>query len=201
MPLHTQAKLLGILEDRQVRRLGGVSSRPVNVRIIAATGVNMDETLGRTFRKDLYYRLSVIRIHLPPLRERREDIPLLCNHLVRQLAGGRALSLDASELALLTGYDWPGNVRELKNVLERAILLQKGERLRPSELLGDGAVRADNAVSSRAGRGGGAIQTLADMEQKHIRAALEQLSGNLSQTSRALGISLSTLKRKLKQLD
>ncbi|HAR46380.1 MAG: hypothetical protein A2X56_12890 [Nitrospirae bacterium GWC2_57_13] len=200
MPLHTQAKLLGILEDRQVRRLGGVSSRPVSVRIIAATGVNMDETLGRAFRKDLYYRLSVIRIHLPPLRERREDVPLLCDHLVRQLTSSRVVSLDASEYAVLARYDWPGNVRELKNLLERAVLLQKGEQLRPSELLGDGAARS-HVISSRSDSGGETIDTLADLEQRHIRFALGQRSGNLSQTARALDISLSTLKRKLKQMD
>jgi transcriptional regulator with PAS, ATPase and Fis domain len=199
MPVHLQAKLLSVLEDKTLRRLGSESTRTVSVRIIAATGVKLEDNLGKTFRKDLYYRLSVIRMHIPPLRERRSDIPLLCSHLMKTITGGHEVPLSESEGARLSNYDWPGNVRELKNILERAYLLQKGEEFKPADLLG----KPQQPLPS-AGTGpdaDGPVLSLEEVEMQHIRYALGRLSGNYTQAAKALGISLSTLKRKLKMND
>ncbi len=195
MPLHLQSKLLGVLEDKQVRRIGDESARHVNVRIIAATGVDVEHSLGRTFRKDIFYRLSVIRIHMPPLRERRADIPELCKFVLREIAEGRDVRLPDSEVAKLVSYEWPGNIRELKNVLERAVILQ-GRDLRPSTLLGSPALVCGPSGPARSK---GQIPTLAEIEKNHIRQSLEIMSRNVTQTAKALGISLSTLKRKIKE--
>lgn len=197
MPLALQSKLLSVIEDKIVRRLGSESFRRVNVRIIAATGIDLEKTLGASFRKDLYYRLSVIRIQLPPLRERRQDIPELCSYLLRQM-GYRHAVLSEVERANLMAYDWPGNVRELKNILERAIILQHGSVLRPSLLLE--AARGDAPTAPVCPPlAGDDMATLAEMEKRHIRLTLDKLTGNLTQTARALDISLSTLKRKIKE--
>jgi DNA-binding NtrC family response regulator len=194
MPVPLQAKLLSAIEDKIVRRLGSESFRRINVRIIAATGVELEHALGTRFRKDLYYRMSVIRIHLPPLRERRQDIPELCAYLLRQM-GYRQAVLTGAEQAKLMQYDWPGNIRELKNVLERSAILQSGQDLKPSLLLETACVSAPSFPSAAGGR----IATLDEMEKQYIRQALDNLKGNLMQTAKALGISLSTLKRKIKE--
>ena len=197
MPPHLQTKLLSVIEDKQVRRLGSESVRPVNVRVLAATGIDLERGLGKTFRKDLYYRLSVIRIHIPPLRERRECIPLLCDHLLRQLTG-REIKISDHELCRLKTYDWPGNVRELKNILERAVILQSGSELLPSELLGKTGDREHQGADAPSSSRDGDIATLEEIEKNHIQHALNRLSGNITRTAKALGISLSTLKRKIK---
>lgn len=197
MPLALQSKLLNILEDKTVRRLGSESFRRVDVRIIAATSIDLERTLGAAFRKDLYYRLSVIRIHLPPLRERRQDIPELCGYLLKHM-GYRHAVLFETEQANLMKYDWPGNVRELKNILERAVILQHGSELRPSLLLETTRGIAPTA-SDCPPPVGDEVATLSEMEKRHIRQTLDTLRGNLTQTARALDISLSTLKRKIKE--
>ncbi len=196
MPLHLQAKLLGVLEDKKVMRLGGESFHSVNVRVVTATGVDLEASLGSTFRKDLFYRLSVIRIHVPPLRERSGDIPGLCLHLLKELGGGHDITIDDDELAKLGSYDWPGNVRELKNVLERAFLLQKGSAFRPSDLLG----KTSRAVmpAATACRNDQEDLLLAHAEERHINFVVDKFSGNQTRAAQALGISRSTLKRKLK---
>jgi DNA-binding NtrC family response regulator len=200
MPPHLQTKLLSVIEDKQVRRLGSESVRPVNVRVVAATGIDLEQGLGKTFRKDLYYRLSVIRIHIPPLRERRECIPLLCDHLLRQLTG-REIKINDHELSRLKTYDWPGNVRELKNILERAVILQSGSELLPSELLGKTNDRDHRGTDAPSSSREGDIATLEEIEKNHIQHALNSLSGNITRTAKVLGISLSTLKRKIKDYD
>lgn len=190
MPIHLQTRLLNVLEDKKIRRLGGETIRPVYVRVIAATNTNIEESLGKKFRPDLYYRLSVIRIHMPPLRERKEDISELCEYLLKKIAGPD-ISLDKGEINRLMEYDWPGNVRELQNILERAYLIQRGKILRPSELIG---YRAEKQILLNE-----EILPLHEIEKNHIKNALKILSGNLTRTASALGISLSTLKRKLKE--
>jgi len=197
MPFHLQSKLLSVIEDKKIRRLGGERIRPVDVRIIAATSTELEKTLGKAFRKDLYYRLSVVRIHLPPLRERLQDIPSLCAYLTKNIAGNRKVDLPDSEIVNLTKYSWPGNVRELKNILERAIFLQRGPVLRPSALL-ENPVGISGSVS-RADAVSGDIQTLDEIEKDHIARALRQFSGNYTKTAKVLGTSLSTLKRKVKE--
>ncbi len=196
MPVHLQSKLLSAIEDKTVRRLGGTTAKRVNVRILSATSASLEQALGKSFRNDLYYRLSVVRIHLPPLRERKDDIPALCFSLLKRIAGSRDVTLPDSEIAKLMEYDWPGNVRELQNILERAVFIQKGSVLQPSLLLeklpnGGRAVEAPDAVEG--------IRTLRESEKLLISTALGQLSGNITRTARALGISLSTLKRKIRE--
>jgi len=198
MPLHLQSKLLGVLEDKKIRRLGGESEKPVNVRIIAATGVDLEKVLEKNFRKDLYFRLSVIRIHLPALRERRGDIPELCRYLLKKIPGGREIILSDEEIERLSEYSWPGNIRELKNVLERSVILQRGQTLRPSELLCLPSEKPRQALFA-AGSGDGQIKPLIEIEKNYIRDVLDRYAGNLTKSSKALGISLSTLKRKIKE--
>lgn len=194
MPMHLQTRLLSVLEDGRIKRIGGETIRPVYVRIVAATNTNIEESLGKRFRPDLYYRLSVIRIHIPPLRSRKEDIPELCRYLLSKIAGP-GVSLEDGEIKRLKEYDWPGNVRELKNVLEMAFLIQKGRVLRPSELLGKDIEITRSGMPNWDDE----IITLEEMEKRHIKNTLNRLSGNLTKTASALGISLSTLKRKLRE--
>lgn len=201
MPVHLQAKLLSVLEDREVRRLGSRTTRSVDVRILAATNADLEERIAtQRFRADLYYRLDVIRVHLPPLRERAEDLPALCEHLLDRMGTpARAPRLAEGEVEKLMAYGWPGNIRELRNVLERSLLLHAGE-LRPSALL-TARPREVRQSSPRDLRSSAAEQpvTLEALEQRHIERTLESHQGNLARTARALGISLSTLKRKLRR--
>lgn len=197
MPLHLQTKLLNIIEDKKVRRLGGESLRPVNVRIIAATGTDLESALDKTFRKDLFYRLSVIRIQVPPLRERRGDIPEICSYFLRRITNRHNAELSAPELEKLMAYDWPGNVRELKNILERAFFLQRGPELRPSVLLeNEFAIQRHPSKETSMDF---SLMTLEEIEKRHIKQALEKFSGNVTKTAEALGTSLSTLKRRIKE--
>jgi DNA-binding NtrC family response regulator len=196
MPRHLQSKLLSVLEDKTLRRIGSTTVTPVNVRVIAATNAELESALGKTFRKDLYYRLSVVRIHIPPLREHREDIPALCDFLLSKIARGRDVRLPESEVAKLKLYNWPGNVRELRNILERALFLQKDSVLEPSLLLErtGAAVRCPPKPACIPVSG---LKTLAQMERESARHAVMSFAGNMTQSARALGISVSTLKRKL----
>jgi transcriptional regulator with PAS, ATPase and Fis domain len=195
MPFHLQSKLLGVLDERQIRRIGGESIKPVDVRIVAASNIDLENAVEQgAFREDLYYRLSVIRIHVPPLRERRGDIPELCDYFIRLMASGREMHLPDSELARLMLYDWPGNVRELKNIIERTLIIQRSSVLRPSEFLGEGVVPSSSTGMSD----GNETTLLEEVEKNHIRHVLDRFSGNYTRTAKALGISLSTLKRKVK---
>ncbi|MBN1548624.1 MAG: sigma-54-dependent Fis family transcriptional regulator [Syntrophaceae bacterium] len=135
MPLSLQAKLLGILDTGSLRRLGGQTQIKVNVRIIAATNADLDLMMSQNqFRKDLYYRLNVLCIHIPPLSGRVQDIPEFCRHFITLFGGNPETALDSTEISLLQQYSWPGNVRELRNILERSYILHK-IHLHPSELL------------------------------------------------------------------
>jgi DNA-binding NtrC family response regulator len=128
MSLNTQAKLLRVLQEREIRRIGATQSTPVDVRVIAATNKNLDEEIRRrTFREDLFYRLSVIPIVIPPLRERKEDIPVLVEHFMSR--SGRPRRIDPDAMALLRKYDWPGNVRELEAVMQRIAVLSSGDEI------------------------------------------------------------------------
>lgn len=197
MPVHLQSKLLGVLEEKKIRRIGSETVKPVNVRIIAAANNDLEAAIKeKTFRNDLYYRLSVIRLHIPPLRDRKEDIPKLCDYFMGRMSRDPHIRLSDSELGKLMEYPWPGNVRELKNVIERSLIIQRGQPLRPSLLLKD-------AVVSSASFGNGSLEEdeilpLEATEKKCISQALKKFNGNYSQSAKALGISLSTLKRKVK---
>lgn len=136
MPIHLQSKLLGVLEEKKIRRIGSETVKPISVRIIAAANNDLEEAIKeKTFRNDLYYRLSVIRIHIPPLRERKNDIPKLCEYFIGKMSRDASIRLSDPELGKLMEYEWPGNVRELKNVIERSLIIQRGQTLRPSLLL------------------------------------------------------------------
>lgn len=197
MPYHLQAKLLGVLEDKMIKRLGGETIIPVDVRIIAATSSELENEMGKTFRKELYYRLSIIRIHIPPLRERRQDIPDLCAHFLKKLSVNAEVRLSDSEVGRLMSYDWPGNVRELNNILERSFILRRGAALYPSALLAKPEGR-DNQQDEATSMNGPPLPLKA-IERKSIQYALAFFSGNISKTAAALEISLSTLQRKLKE--
>lgn len=202
MPLHLQGKLLSVIEDRKVRRLGAEIEKPFNVRITASTNVDIEKAVGSSFRKDLYYRLSIIRIHIPPLRERRQDIPILCQGLLKEMTGRKDTSLPDTELKKLMKYDWPGNVRELKNILERALILQRGCELRPSELLMKTNGQEPDPQDAEPGSipADGDTMTLVEVENRYIQQMLQKLSGNRLKTASTLGISLNKLKRRLKDM-
>lgn len=197
LPLHLQSKLLGVLDEKKVRRLGGKSTRPIQVRIIAATNTDIEKAVkeGR-FREDLYYRINVMRIHIPPLRERLQDIPELCRFFVSRFISGSSVAVPDSEIARLMEYNWPGNVRELCNVIERSIILRRGPRLRPYELLSSHSSKASPTFSEKDAKS--EIMTLKELEKSYISHTLDILSRNYTQTAKALGVSRSTLKRKIK---
>jgi DNA-binding NtrC family response regulator len=203
MPLHLQSKLLGVLDDKTVKRLGGELSRTVNVRIIAATNADLKMMLEKKrFRHDLYYRIGVFRIHMPPLRERKEDIPDLCSHFIKKLGYGQNIKMPESEIQVLMEYHWPGNVRELKNIIERAIIHRKGEIIEPSRFINDPQYPGLNKpVLPSENENIFSIDnliTLEELEKRYIRYVFEKLHKNYTRTAKTLGISLSTLKRKMK---
>jgi len=191
-----QSKLLRVLQEREIVRVGENRPRKVDMRVIAATHQNLQQAViqGR-FREDLYYRLGVIEMQVPPLRERREDIPSLARHLVEKTAvrlGMARLRLDSTTLDCLCAYAWPGNVRELENVLERAAVLCKDSVIRPEDL--------PTGLAQSAGQLSGSGRSLREVEHRHIQTVLSSVSGNRSKAARILGISPATLWRRLKSL-
>jgi DNA-binding NtrC family response regulator len=196
MPLHLQSKLLGVLDDKQIRRLGGQSLKPVNVRIIAATNADMDAAVrDRRFREDLFYRLCVMQIHVPPLRGRIGDLADLCRHFIAQIAPDQDIALTDEQIKGMQNYAWPGNVRELRNIIERAILLRKDARITPLRIMGR---TLPQSVEGLRPDYSPEIVTLQAMEVLHITETLQLLEGNHTRTANALGISRSTLIRKIK---
>ncbi len=203
MPIGLQTKLLSVLEEGKVRKLGGETESEVDVRVIAATNIPPEEAvrLGK-LRSDLFYRLNVIGLHLPPLRTRREDIPALCAHFIRNLAPARETYIGEPEMALLKAYPFPGNVRELRNIIERALILQPNGPLYPSRLLPGAPVLAPSpSVVGNADGPEGEILTVAEVERRHIATVYKKLNRNQTKTAKALGLALSTLKRKLDDLE
>ena len=195
----TQVKLLRVLQQREVIPVGATEAVPINARVIAATNRDLEEEIKRgTFRGDLYYRLNVISLHLPPLRQRTEDIPLLAEHFLARVAQQRGepapKALTDAALDALQSYAWPGNVRELENALERAAILSIGDRIDvaalPSRIV---ERRAEPLVAERAP----ATPTLEAIERAYIAWVLRNESGNKSRTAEVLGIDPSTLYRKL----
>jgi DNA-binding NtrC family response regulator len=194
-----QVKLLRVLQEMQVRPVGSTKAHPVDVRVIAATNRDLDRSIadGR-FRQDLYYRLNVVRVSLPPLRARREDIPVLVNHFLRRYnrrfrRDVKGITPDA--LATLSGYDFPGNVRELENVIERAFAMGAREQITLADLpvLGTGSVSAVSAPQS------GTVPRLADVEKDLILRALAFYKDDKEAAASALGISRRTIYRRLKE--
>lgn len=196
MPIHLQAKLLSTLDNGAIRRVGGQSEIRVQVRIIAATNSDLEIMIrDNLFRKDLFYRLNVLSIHIPSLRNRQEDIPDLCHHFL-SLFGRHPRDIEPDEIQLLQRYNWPGNVRELKNIIERSCILHK-EKLHPSTLLYHTMPLAEEHKTLPSSPD--TVLTLEELEKHHILKILDAKKGNITQAAKTLGISLSTMKRKLQQ--
>ncbi len=203
VPGNIQVKLLRILQERQFERLGSNMTRNVDVRVIAATNVDLRAALeqGR-FREDLYYRLNVVPINIPPLRERKEDIPFLAIHFVKKLSkdlGTGNKEISASALDRLLDHSWPGNVRELENTIERSLVLGSGDVLQASEIRIE-AVRHGPTNASQQAPLLPEGETLEHWEQMMIREALRRANGNKSQAARMLGLTRNALRYRLSQM-
>ncbi len=213
MPLPTQVKLLRTLENNEIRRVGENLTRLVDVRVVAATHRDLHtEVQAGRFREDLFYRLNVVQIELPPLRERREDIGLLASYFLDRLAnrsGGRAHRFAPDAMALLERYDYPGNVRELENAIEHAVAVAERPVITAGELpasMRSPRMLPRHAESVRAAERAAADAaderaswSLAEVERDHIRRVLQRHDGNATAAARQLGISRTTLWRKLRQ--
>lgn len=203
MPGSIQAKLLRVLQDREFERLGGTKTLHVDVRVVAATNQDLRAALEQgTFREDLYYRLNVVPINIPPLRARKEDIPYLVDHFIERFAqeSGKLLTgISPEAMRLLKDFHWPGNVRELENVIERAVALSTGA------LLGAGDIQLDVSPSVPS-RPAAAVpfppqgMTLEEFEEEIIREALRRANGNKSQAARLLGLSRNALRYRLSKM-
>lgn len=202
MDIALQAKLLRVIQESEVDRVGGRAPVPVDVRIISTTNVDLKQRVEeKKFRGDLYYRLNVIPVRVPPLRERSGDIPVLCEHFLDRyssLNGAPRPSLSKDAALLLERYEWPGNVRELENVIERAVLLSDGETVRPENLCLEGEYETGEtrrATECDVPQDG----TLKDMERTLIFSTLKREKGNKTRASEALGISVRTIRNKLNE--
>jgi DNA-binding NtrC family response regulator len=199
LPLLLQAKFLRVIEDKEVRPLGATKGEKVDVRIIAATNRDLRGAVEHSdFRQDLFYRLSVVDIHLPSLRERPEDLPLLIQHFVtRSAVPSQVRRLSAEALRLLLNYPWPGNVRELENSLERALVLCRGEEITPADL----PAHLTNSKPTASGLQEALVRrrALAEVEQEYILLALEFTEGKKKEAADLLGIDRKTLYRKLEE--
>ncbi|HVF93560.1 MAG TPA: sigma-54 dependent transcriptional regulator [Sphingomonas sp.] len=212
MPLEAQVKLLRVLQGGEIQPIGARHSREVDVRVIAATNKRLlDEVEAGRFREDLYYRLNVVQVTIPPLRERTGDVPALARHLLARIAqqpGLRPLGITDDALALLVEYDWPGNVRQLQNALFRAAVLCEGAALTRADfpqIAALGHRRQGNAASTNGGgvtlfRPDGNLRPLEDIEADVIRLAIGHYRGRMTEVARRLGIGRSTLYRKLGEL-
>lgn len=199
LPLPLQAKLLRVIEDKEIRPLGSTKVDKVDVRLIAATNRDLRRTVEEgNFRQDLYYRLNVVDIHLPPLRERPEDVPLLIQYFVGHSAQSSQVKRLAPEtLRVLLNYPWPGNVRELENVLERALVLCQGEEIRPNDLPAHLVSSKPQVTTLR-----DALlrrRSLSEIEREYIVLALEFTEGRKKEAAELLGIDRKTLYRKLEE--
>jgi len=194
VPLQQQAKLLRVLENREIQRVGSSKTRRVDVRVVSATNANLGEAVANgDFREDLLYRLNTVEIHLPPLRERQEDIPLLAAFFLGKQAARYGRDIEGFSTAAMTAlreHSWPGNVRELQHSVERSVLMARGSRIETSDLglrrRDDGSVLMDSL-------------TLDEAERLMIEKALERYQGNVSKAAEALGLSRSALYRRLQR--
>jgi DNA-binding NtrC family response regulator len=204
VPGNIQVKLLRILQEKQFERLGSNLTRNVDVRVIAATNVDLRAALeeGR-FREDLYYRLNVVPINIPPLRQRREDIPFLALHFVARLSkdlGSRAKDISPAAVDRLLEYSWPGNVRELENTIERSLVLASGETLQAADMRIEAARSVSAAAQSQTAPLLPEGETLEHWEQMMIKEAMRRANGNKSQAARMLGLTRNALRYRLSQM-
>ncbi|MGA8037901.1 MAG: sigma-54 dependent transcriptional regulator [Candidatus Acidiferrales bacterium] len=199
LPVEMQAKLLRVLQEKEIRPVGSNSKVPVDVRVIAATNRNLEESYrGGTFRKDLYFRLNVVTIHSPALHERRSDIPQLVHHFLDRYAPGEAIQVMPAAMKSFLQYDWPGNVRELENCIARAVALGDHSTIDVADLPPSISEISDSAAET--GESSAVSTTaLADLERITILRVFEQAGGDKARAGRMLGISRATLYRKLKR--
>jgi two-component system response regulator PilR (NtrC family) len=216
MSLTMQVKLLRVLQERTVRPVGGTNEIPIDVRVIAATNRDLDRQVAEnTFREDLYYRLSVIPVSVPPLRQRREDIPLLVNHFLKKYAPGAGKSIqrvNAQSLEALAGYEWPGNVRQLENTIERAVALETRDELHVELPVEKAKARAAAAGADLPGMAiNGNMGTLpegldmekyvADIEKSLLLTALSQSNGVQTRAADSLKISYRSFRHLMKKYE
>jgi two-component system nitrogen regulation response regulator NtrX len=210
MPLTTQAKILRVLTDQSYHRVGGQRPVKVDVRVLSATSRNLqDEITAGRFREDLFYRLNVVPVRLPPLRERREDIPELVSHFLARFATERRTPpprISEEAMAALQAHDWPGNVRQLRNIIERTIILAPGDRvscievdLLPPEVL-DNQNAMGGASTAMAIMGSPLREARESFEREYLKIQIRRFSGNISRTASFIGMERSALHRKLKAL-
>ena len=209
MPVTAQAKILRVLTEQSFTRVGGSRTVRVDVRVVSATAKNLaDEIAAGRFREDLYYRLNVVPVHLPPLADRREDIPPLVEHFLARFAAERRVAtpeIAVDAMAALQAYDWPGNVRQLRNIVERTIILAPGDRLGrididllPPEVLGDSVAGGGQGASAI--MGAPLREARETFEREYLRVQIRRFSGNISRTASFIGMERSALHRKLKLL-
>ncbi|MFL6722280.1 MAG: sigma-54-dependent transcriptional regulator [Sphingomonas sp.] len=210
MPLTTQGKILRVLADQSYNRVGGQRPVKVDVRVLSATSRNLqDEIAAGRFREDLFYRLNVVPVKLPPLRERREDIPELVSHFLARIAAERRMpapTISEEAVAALQAHDWPGNVRQLRNIIERTLILAPGDRaasievdLLPPEIL-DNQSAMSGANSAMAIMGSPLREARESFEREYLKIQIRRFSGNISRTASFIGMERSALHRKLKAL-
>jgi len=200
LPVDLQAKLLRAIQEKEIRPVGSVKRVPISVRILAATNRNLEQAVTEgTFRRDLFFRLNVLTLRIPPLRERRQDIPLLAAHFLERIGrdAGVEKGLSDESLKALLNYDWPGNVRELENSLERACALSSANTIEIRDL--PTHLYSAPAEAAAAGHPVNGIVPMAELEKQTILHALTQLNGDKMQAARLLGIGKTTLYRKLKE--
>ena len=210
MPLTTQGKILRVLTDQSYHRIGGQRPVKVDVRVLSATSRNLsDEISGGRFREDLFYRLNVVPVRIPPLRERREDIPEMVNYFLARFAAERHAStpsISEEAMAALQAHDWPGNVRQLRNIIERTIILAPGDRVSCIEvdLLPPEVLENQNAMggptAAVAIMGSPLREARESFEREYLKIQIRRFSGNISRTASFIGMERSALHRKLKAL-
>jgi len=201
LPVDLQSKLLRAIQEKEIRPVGSTRRVPINVRILAATNRDLEHAVTEgAFRRDLYFRLNVLSLRIPPLRERREDIPLLIAHFMQHASRASAQEkiLSDEALKILLAYDWPGNVRELENCLERTCAFTSGPVIHIPDLPPAIASTAIAAADNGNGHSQNKIVPMAQLEKQTILSAIAELNGDKLQAARLLGIGKTTLYRKLK---
>jgi DNA-binding NtrC family response regulator len=196
LPLHLQSKLLAVLQNREVTRIGSNKAKPIDIRLISATNQAIEVMVAEnSFRQDLLYRINTVELRLPPLRERTGDVPLLVEHFLRKYAGRYhkgGLQVAEATLAALSRYPWPGNVRELEHAVERAIILSEGDILRTEDFF--------LPAGSSEAEGGETIESKLDsMERSLIQKTLSKHGGNITQAAKELGLTRTALYRRLEK--
>lgn len=207
MPMETQIKLLRVLEDRKITRLGSNEEKPINVRLVAATNADLKKMMEEgSFRQDLYYRISVVTIHLPPLRDRRVDIPLLIDHFLKDFSqryGKEVQGVSRAARQALMAFDWPGNIRQLRNAIERMLVLDTDGLLDVDDLPDDIAPVATTEADGMGPMGLDFLvgKPLTEVEKYYITRALELTGGKREEAAKMLGIGERTMYRKIKEFD